>query len=289
MKRVLIVLLAAFAVAGCGGKDNPAEPTSTTTRIIGLSGNLAFGNVTVGQSADATLTIQNSGNALLTITGITGPSASAFTSSFTSGTVAAGALRSVTIRFTPGTAQAYSGTLTINGDQTSGTNTISISGTGVAMAPPPAPTNLTLIGTVTDGFSRGALPNITVQIVSGPNAGRLAVTDPSGSYSISGLTGGTFTLSAANSGYDTQTQQVTLTANTRVDIILPRTGSSPPGQGTCPASAYPAGTTAVCNNGSLSQSQNRSGTCSSNGGVRCWICPGILCNGIAVPLGSALR
>src|SRR5438270_293833 len=35
--------------------------------------------------------------------------------------------------------------------------------------------------------------------------------------------------------------------------------------------------TARCSDGSYRGSQNRSGTCSSHGGVSCWICPGKLC------------
>jgi hypothetical protein len=34
---------------------------------------------------------------------------------------------------------------------------------------------------------------------------------------------------------------------------------------------------AICTDGSSSNSQNRSGTCSSHGGVRCWVCPGPRC------------
>jgi predicted phage tail protein len=37
--------------------------------------------------------------------------------------------------------------------------------------------------------------------------------------------------------------------------------------------------TARCNDGTYSCSQNRPGTCSSHGGVACWICPGKLCSG----------
>lgn len=48
--------------------------------------------------------------------------------------------------------------------------------------------------------------------------------------------------------------------------------------GTCLApSGAPSGATAVCNDNTFSSSQNRSGTCSSHGGVSCWICPGALC------------
>lgn len=45
----------------------------------------------------------------------------------------------------------------------------------------------------------------------------------------------------------------------------------------CDGVAAPAGRTAMCNDGSWSSSQNRSGTCSSHDGVRCWVCPGPLC------------
>ena len=54
-----------------------------------------------------------------------------------------------------------------------------------------------------------------------------------------------------------------------------------PSGGTCskPASA-PTSATAVCKDSTFSSSQNRSGTCSSHGGVQCWICPGFLCNAV---------
>jgi hypothetical protein len=51
----------------------------------------------------------------------------------------------VTIQFAPTAAQTYSGTLTVNGDQTSGTNTIAISGTGIA------PVTITFNGLTANG------------------------------------------------------------------------------------------------------------------------------------------
>ncbi len=42
--------------------------------------------------------------------------------------------------------------------------------------------------------------------------------------------------------------------------------------------SVPCGTpTAKCRDGTWSCSQQRSGTCSSHGGVECWVCPGVLC------------
>ena len=87
------------------------------------------------------------------------------------------------------------------------------------------PDSFTLTGTLTDGTSHGILPNITVQIISGTNAGKSAVTDSSGNYTMSGLSAGTFTLSVSAASYQTTTQTVTLTANARVDLVLQRAAS----------------------------------------------------------------
>jgi hypothetical protein len=58
--------------------------------------------------------------------------------------------------------------------------------------------------------------------------------------------------------------------------------SPPSGSDKCsvssPISASCGIATAVCNDNTYSCSQNRQGTCSSHGGVKCWICPGPLCN-----------
>jgi hypothetical protein len=38
--------------------------------------------------------------------------------------------------------------------------------------------------------------------------------------------------------------------------------------------------TAQCRDGAWSCSTSRSGTCSSHGGVACYVCPGPICNGL---------
>ena len=98
------------------------------TRVIGLSGNLAFGDVAVGTSATTPLTISNSGNSLLTWSGLSTGNG-VFTASPTSGTVAAGGSANVTLTFTPAARTSYSSTLTVTSDATSGTNTATVSGT----------------------------------------------------------------------------------------------------------------------------------------------------------------
>ena len=107
--------------------------TAAPTRIIGLSGNLAFGDVQVGTSATTTLTLSNSGNSTLTWSGLSTGNG-VFTASATSGTVAAGGSANVTLTFTPAAATSYSSTLTVTSDATSGTNTTTLSGTGTAAA-----------------------------------------------------------------------------------------------------------------------------------------------------------
>lgn len=138
-RRAVSFLLLALTAAACGGgKSNstPTAPTATATavtRIIGLSGNLAFGEVQVGSSRAASFTISNSGNATLTVSGLSasGGIVSQSAASWTSGTIAPGGSQQVTITFRPTAAGVYAGTLTVEADHTSGSNTLSISGTAI--------------------------------------------------------------------------------------------------------------------------------------------------------------
>jgi hypothetical protein len=126
MKIAAVVVVLALGVSGCG--DSPTAST-TPTRIIGLSGNLAFGSVPVGSSVSRTLTISNSGNATLTVGLILPMMANTITLAGPI-TVAAGGTVTSTVIFSPQLLQAYSGTLTVTSDATSGTNTLPMSGTG---------------------------------------------------------------------------------------------------------------------------------------------------------------
>jgi hypothetical protein len=76
-------------------------------------------------------------------------------------------------------------------------------------------------------------------------------------------------------------------ASNQITATVAATPTPPPTSPSCGPRSAPCGTaTAVCRDGTLSCSQNRSGTCSSHGGVSCWICPGRLCSGIEA---AALR
>ncbi|PYR87776.1 MAG: hypothetical protein DMF84_30765 [Acidobacteria bacterium] len=138
---------------------------------------------------------------------------------------------------------------------------------------------------------------------------RHPTSDSVGQYCVNGLTAGRFTLRATKSGYDIAERDVTVSGNVTADIPMHRQSSpspaptptpsptpptphpgpngpacdasSIPGNATCIGNGTPP-VTAVCEDGAFSCSQNRSGTCSSHQGVKCWVCPGLLCNGLTI-------
>jgi len=134
MKRVLAATFMCLAWSGCGSSTtSPASPP-TITKNISVTGNLAFGNVNLGSTAQQTFTIGNSGNTTLAFTSLAesgGTGSAGFSASPTSGTVAPGGSVMVTVQFSPTLPQFYSNVLTVNGDQTNGNNAINVSGTGV--------------------------------------------------------------------------------------------------------------------------------------------------------------
>lgn len=98
------------------------------TRIISLGGNLDFGGIFVSNSASLPLTISNSGNSALTFTDIQLPAG--YTVDTSEGVLGPGAGTTVTVTFSPTNASAYDGTLTVNSDATSGSNTVNVIGHG---------------------------------------------------------------------------------------------------------------------------------------------------------------
>ena len=231
-----VVLLGALAAAACG-KSSPTAPTptSTSTRVVSLSGSLAFGTVEIGKTSDLTLTISNSGTGTLSVSGIASPGGYAV--SWTGGTIAPGGSQHVTVRFEPTAAQSYSGTLTVNGDHTSGTNATSLSGTGTT----PAPTLATITGTAIEQGA-GVLSGSTIEIRDGPDAKKTTTTDAIGKFTLAGLQPGSVTVRAWKSGYSDTDQRITLVAGGvhALDFSVPKiaTPTTPPPTTPPTASAY---------------------------------------------------
>ena len=148
--RLRTSVFAAIVCAGMAvscGDSAPASPTPTTTptptpvaatRVIAVTGDLAFGWVDLGLSAERTFTITNSGNTTLTFTSMSaigGTGAAGYVETPTSGTIAPGTEQTITVRFTPTLPQYYSHTLTIASDSTSGGNEILVTGIGAKDIP----------------------------------------------------------------------------------------------------------------------------------------------------------
>jgi hypothetical protein len=115
------------------------------TPIISLSGNLNFGDVAIGTSAQRTLTISNLGDSILTVTNIFvfgPPQPVSLLGGFSadwSGVIYPGYSQEVTVTFAPGGSTVlnnakpvdYSGFLNVVSDATAGSNSIPVSGAGV--------------------------------------------------------------------------------------------------------------------------------------------------------------
>jgi CSLREA domain-containing protein len=116
-----------------GGTTNGSDATFMTAacaRSILLTGNLAFGHVSLGSVATRTLTISNNGTGTLTVSSISYPPG--FSGNFPNGAIPSGASQMVTVTFAPTAMTPYGGVITVNGDQESGANTIAVSGNSAA-------------------------------------------------------------------------------------------------------------------------------------------------------------
>jgi hypothetical protein len=129
------VLLAATAACKNTSPLDPllSQTTAGNTRIVNLPAELNFGSVPVGSTATRDLTITNSGATALTVQGITatgGTGTSGVSSEFNGATILAGTSLAVKVNFAPTLGQTYSTTLTVIGNQTAGTATVTLTGIG---------------------------------------------------------------------------------------------------------------------------------------------------------------
>jgi hypothetical protein len=209
MQRILTasgiaVLLALFVVACSSGSSStspstpitqsPATPTITAVTVTGSA-------PSVGASAQFTATAALSNNTTQTVTSqATWQSSNTSVASVTSSGVVTGV--------NAGTAD-----VTATYQNVSGIAHLTVSR-------PPA--TFIVNGTVTDGTSHSVLPNIAISTLDSTNVTRRATTNDSGNYSITGVASGVVVVTASATSYQTVTQSITVTGNTRVDIVLPR-------------------------------------------------------------------
>ena len=138
MYRVVLVMALCAAISACGkDKGSPTQPTpsETASRVIGLSGDLSFGDVEVGATVDRTLRVSNSGNVAMAVTSLSVTTGSPLTASWLAGVIPAGGTQDITMRFTPTASGPVSGTIRVNADHTAGSNQTTYSGRGVRTGP----------------------------------------------------------------------------------------------------------------------------------------------------------
>jgi hypothetical protein len=89
----------------------------------------------------------------------------------------------------------------------------------VSVAPRP-PDRSTVSGVVSDSVTGRGIPSGSVQVLDGPNAGRSALTDESGFYSLPALIQGSFAIRVTRSGYESAESMTTLSGDARVDFAI---------------------------------------------------------------------
>ena len=205
-KRILASMLLFAAMACSGGNSTPSTPASPTPPSSPTSAP-SVSSVTISGTAP--------------IVGATVPfSATAHLSNGTSQTI--------TNEATWSSSNTVVATVTNGGLVTGvGLGVADISATyqgvaGTAQVPVVRAT-YTVSGLVMDSTSNAVLPNVTVQVVDSAGTAKSTQTDNGGSYTISGVLAGPVMLTASALSYQSTAKTVTVSSDTRVDIVLSRT------------------------------------------------------------------
>ena len=214
-------------VFSCSRSWRPATTRRRTYADIGdhIEREHEFGDVTVGTTRTSTLTLTNTGTGELTVTSVS-------VSKRLYGHVHERHYSGQRVAGNHGDIRTYrgaelTGNITVTGNQASGTNTIAVSGNGVAI-----PT-FTLSGLVTETppTTSTVISGVVVTFVDGANQGKTATTGADGRYQIPGLVNGGYTVSASKAGYTTVLLPVGINGNTTLDFRLaptaPRTSFGP--------------------------------------------------------------
>lgn len=115
---------------------------------LSISGDMTFSSTDVGQTSQALLLLENTGNAPISVTGIALPDG--FTGNFV-GTIAVGTSQDVIITFSPTDAITYSGSVVVGSSATTGTTVYPISGIGTAVTAVINLSGILAFGNVTSG------------------------------------------------------------------------------------------------------------------------------------------
>jgi len=134
-------------------------------------------------------------------------------------------------------------------------------------------TRYTISGRISPVYpNRVLMSGVTVQILSGPNAGMFVKTDSTGGYLLTGLTPGFLDIKATVDGFSAWSlSRLQLSTNTRVDpVMFP----------TPPVNELGLRATGQCNDISWTYSNDPSRACNTRQGIAWGVCPGPLCESL---------
>ncbi|MGA8939800.1 MAG: choice-of-anchor D domain-containing protein [Acidobacteriaceae bacterium] len=208
--------------------------TVAAAPVTALSPNpVAFASQTTGTTSTATaVKLSNTGNAPLTISsiGITGTNPIDFAETTTCGTsLAAGSNCTISITFTPASAASFAATLSVADNATSSPQTVALTGTGTAPAPPADFSIAATPGMQSIAVGAAATYTVTVSPVDGSFTNAITL-------SVTGLpTGATASFAPASVTPGDSAAPSTLIVQTATTQAMNR-GGTPPGSPGVPAS-----------------------------------------------------
>jgi len=232
-----------------GGTSAPANfviSAGTSVPVASLSpSSLTFSAVAASTSAAQTVTLKNTGNAALTISGISiaGTNPTDFAQTNTCGSsLAASASCAISVTFTPASAASFTATLSVADNATGSPQTVALSGTGTtATAPAVSLTPASLTFTATTGTTSAAQTatlkntgsaalNITSITLGGTGAANFTQTNTCGSsLAVNASCSISVTFTPASAASFTATISIAdNAAGSPQTVTLNGTGTAPP-------------------------------------------------------------
>src|SRR5581483_3046086 len=296
---VAMLLLGIASLTGCAGisagagSNQQQQPGSLS---LG-SASVNFGSITAGTSKTLSLTATNLGSQSVTIN-----SASTSNNSFSlmspsvPSTVAAGASTTFSLKFAPGAAGTFNGTLTIASNASNASVSVPLSGTAVANGQLAANPSTAAFGNVLVGNQQTISETLTN---TGVSSVTISQASPSGSgFSLSGITtpltlsGGqstSFTVTFSPQATGAATGSVTITSDaTNPTLSIPLSGTGiAAGQLSASSSTAAFGDVTIGNQLSVSETVTNTGGTSVSISNVAISGTGFSLNGIAAPVTLA--
>jgi hypothetical protein len=193
---LVLLLFASLSASGCIGltsasKTAPAQQTTPGAATISVApGSISFGSVPVGSTASQSVTISNGGGANLTVTQASATAAGVTITGMSFPLViGAGKQATFDVVFSPKSAGALSGQISIMSDISSSPDKVSLSGTGMA-ATALLTTNASSLNFGNVGVGKSSTLSVVLTNAGNSNVTVSKVTVSGAPYSTSGVSAG---------------------------------------------------------------------------------------------------